>query len=271
MKAVDNKIHSTVTYNNGRWEGERTNIVNEQPVTLTVNNELWLTFMCTPIDLEALAVGFLYNENIIQTKDDFANLRVCPGGNNIDVWLNNQVRKPDKWTRTSGCSGGETSTVESYFTPELTKPHNGAIFTPRLIGNLMDQLLKSQDLYKKSGGMHTSVLCDGNRIIFTVEDIGRHNTLDKLAGKLLLEQLKLSECIIVTTGRISSEMIQKAGRIGASLVISRTSPTSLSIQMAEQLGITMIGYARRERFTVYAHPERILIFSAEERISCEAE
>jgi FdhD protein len=268
---VVNNIHSTVTYNNGRWEVEHMDIVNEKPVTLTVNNEHWLTFMCTPIDLEALAVGFLYNEDIIQKKDDIASVRVCPGGDNIDVWLNNLVRKPDRWTRTSGCSGGETSIVERSFTHGLTKPKNGAIFTPRMIGNLMNQLLESQDLYKKSGGVHTSVLCDGDSIIHTVEDIGRHNTLDKLAGKLLLEQIKPSECIVLTTGRISSEMIQKAGRIGASLVISRTSPTSLSIQMAEKFGITMIGYARREHFRIYSHPERILIFSTEDRISCEAE
>ena len=268
---MDSKIHSTVTYLNGQWEVEHTNIVTEQSVTLTVNTELWLTFMCTPIDLEVLAIGFLYNENIIQTKDDIVNLRVCPGGDNIDVWLNSPARKPDKWTRTSGCSGGETSIIESSVTPVLTKPHNRVIFPPQMIGNLMNQLLKSQDLYKKSGGMHTSVLCDGERVILTVEDIGRHNTLDKLAGKLLIEQIKPSEPIILTTGRISSEMIQKAGRIRASLVISRTSPTSLSIQMAEMLGITMIGYARHERFIIYAHPERILTLSTADRISCEAE
>jgi FdhD protein len=135
----------------------------------------------------------------------------------------------------------------------------------------MKQLLKFQDLYKKSGGMHTSAMCDGNRIILIDEDIGRHNILDKFAGKLLLEQIKPSESIILTTGRIISEMIQKAGRVGASLVISQTSPTSLSIQMAEKLGITMIGYACHECLIISAHPEKILTFSTEERISCEAE
>jgi len=125
---VDSKIHSTVAYHNGRCEVELTNIVAEQPVTLTINTEHWLTFMCTPIDLEALAVGFLYNENIIQTKDHIANLQVCPGGDNNDVWLNTPARKPDKWTRTSGCSGGETSIAENSFTTGLTKPQNAIIF-----------------------------------------------------------------------------------------------------------------------------------------------
>lgn len=235
---MESKNQSTVAYHNGRCEVELTNIVAEQPVTLTINTEQWLTFMCTPIDLEALVVGFLYNENIIQIKDDIANIRVCPGGDKFDVWLYTPARKLDKWTRTSGCSGGETSIAEKSFTTVLTKPQNAIIFPPQLIGNLMKQLLKSQDLYKISGGMHTSALCDGNRIIVIVEDIDRHNTLDKFPGKLLLEQIKPSESIILISGRISSEMIQKAGRIGASLVSSQTSRTSLSIQRAKKIGIT---------------------------------
>ena len=235
---MESKNHSTVAYHNGRCEVEHTNIVAEQPVTRTINTEKWLTFMCMPIDLEALAVGFIYNENIKQKKDDIANLRVCPGGNNNDVWLNNPARKPDKWTRTSGCSRAETSIAENSFTTGLTNPQNAIIFPPQLIGNQMKQLLKSQDLYKKSGGMHTSSMCGGDRINLIVEDIGRNNTLDKFAGKLLLSHIKPSDSIILTTGRIISEMIQKAGRIGTSFVISQTSPTSLSIQMSEKLGIT---------------------------------
>jgi FdhD protein len=94
------------------------------------------------------------------------------------------------------------------------------------IDNLIDQLLNSQDLYQKSGGVHTSALCDGESIIITVDDIGSHNTLDKLAGKILLERLNPVKRIILTNGRVSSEMIQKVQQIGASIAISRTSPTS---------------------------------------------
>lgn len=260
----------TVSYIAGRWEEERTSLIAEQPVTLSVNNEPWLTFMCTPIDLEALGVGFLFNENIIQTLEDIASVRVCPGDNNIDVWLNSPVRKPDKWIRTSGCSGGETSIDESSYSPGLTNPQNGIMLAPDRIGSLISQLLKSQDLYRKSGGVHTSALSDGEKIILIAEDIGRHNTLDKLAGRSLLERIKPAKRIILTTGRISSEMVQKAARMGARIVISRTSPTSLSVRMAEKSGITLIGYARGERFTIYAHPERILSSTISERISHEA-
>ena len=270
LTLVQSKKTNTVFYNNGRWVNESTNIITEQPVTLLVNNESWLTFMCTPIDLEALGVGFLYNEKIIQSLADIASVRVCSGGDNIDVWLNAPVRKPEKWFRTSGCSGGETSIIENHFIAESINPQNGVILTPQKIGNLMDQLLKSQDLYKKSGGVHTSALSDGDTIILTADDIGRHNTLDKLSGKCLLERLNPKKRIILTTGRISSEMIQKVHQIEASIVISRTSPTSLSIQMADEFGITLIGYVRRDRFVIYAHPERILTSTSDERILHEA-
>lgn len=263
------KTH-TVSYHNGCWVNESTNIITEQPVTLLVNNECWLTFMCTPIDLEALGVGFLYNENIIQSLRDIASVRVCSGGEFIDVWLNEPVRKPEKWIRTSGCSGGETSIIENQFIGELINPRNGFVLSPQKIGFLMDQLVKSQDLYKKSGGVHTSALSDGDTIILTTEDIGRHNTLDKLSGKCLLNRLNPKKRIVLTTGRISSEMIQKIHRIGASIVISRTSPTNLSIQMADKYNITLIGYARRERFVIYAHPERVLTSLSNERILREA-
>lgn len=107
MTPVQKKILNTLSYQAGTWEEKRTNIISEQSINLTVNNEPWLTFMCTPTDLEALAVGFLYNEEIIETMDEVASVRVCPEETNIDVWLNSSVKKPENWTRTTGCSGAK--------------------------------------------------------------------------------------------------------------------------------------------------------------------
>lgn len=259
----------TLSYHAGKWEKIPTEVIGEQAVTLSVNNEVWLTFMCTPTDLEAMAVGFLFNEEIIDTLDEVANVRVCPGGDNIDVWLNRTVQKPEKWTRTSGCSGGKTSIEKPKLLPSENKPGNGSLLVADVIRKLMEQLNAAQDLYRKSGGVHTSALSDGEKIFITAEDIGRHNTLDKLAGRCILENIILEKKIIVTTGRISSEMIQKAGRMGALMVVSRTSPTTLSVHMAEDQGITLIGYARGDRFTVYTHPERILAVRTGENIKRE--
>jgi FdhD protein len=128
---------------------------------------------------------------------------------------------------------------------------------PEAIGHLVESLFQSQALYRETGGVHTSALSDGERIVIVAEDIGRHNTLDKIAGLCLTNRIWPKTKILITTGRISSEMLQKAARLGAPILISRTSPSSLSIEMAERYGITLIGYARRDRFNVYSNSQRI--------------
>ena len=234
----------------------------EAPVSLTVNGEVWVSLMCTPVHLEALAVGFLFNEGVIESMEEISDVRVCEHGDNVDIWLTHTPQKPVKWTRTSGCSGGMTA-VDSITRPKSVSALNGLALPARQIGQLVDMLFESQELYRETGGVHTSALTDGERILLTAEDIGRHNTLDKIAGLCLMQNVHPKRRILITTGRISSEMLQKAVRFGASILISRTSPSSLSIELAEKWGVTLIGYARRNRFNLYAHPERILQLSPE--------
>ncbi len=242
----------------GKWQSIAAETIVETPVSLTVNGQGWTSFMCTPVHLEALMVGFLFNENIIESMADVADVRVCEHGDNVDVWTTRTVEQPKKWTRTSGCTGGVTS-VEAD-SPQAAIPFNGPVATAEQVAHLVEMLFESQSLYKETGGVHTSALSDGRQILLSAEDIGRHNTLDKLAGLWLMAGKPYTPAVIMTTGRISSEMLQKAVRIGAGMLLSRTSPSSLSVQMAEQRGITLIGYARRHRFNVYAHPERIASF-----------
>jgi FdhD protein len=246
-----------IQYLNDKTDAIEGETIVEAPVSLTVNGENWLTFMCTTLQLEELAIGFLYNEGIISNKDELADVHVCEHGDNIDVWLNHSVEKPIKWRRTSGCSGGITA-VELISEGLLALMPQGAFLTPQQINALIVRLFESQELYKETGGVHTSILSDGKNTIIKAEDIGRHNTLDKIAGTLLRIEPLLPHKILITTGRISSEMLQKATRLQVEMLISRTSPSSLSIQLAEMMGVTLIGYARRNRFNVYAHPERII-------------
>lgn len=246
-------------HQNGKNEIIDANIIVETPVSLTVNGEVWLTFMCTPTDLEALSVGFLFNEGIIHKNEDIADVRICEHGDNVDVWLNHSAEKPERWRRTSGCGGGITS-VETRVDPRPVERQDNILLSPEQIPSLLAMLDNDQTLYRQTGGVHTSVLSDGKKRILAAEDIGRHNTLDKLAGQMLLNGTQPNASVILTTGRISSEMMQKAIRLGVSVVISRTSPSSISIELAEKQGITLIGYAKRHRFNVYTHPER-MIFS----------
>ena len=247
-------------FRGGQYEIIDSEVIVEKAVALTVNGDIWLEFMCTPTDLEAMALGFLYNEGIINSLDDVADYKVCKNDDNVDIWLNFNVEVPDIWRRTSGCTGGVTSVENSVESNAIIKPilHNGAGLSPKKIYSLIDQLFQSQNVYRKSGGVHTSALSDGKLLYVLAEDIGRHNTLDKIAGRCLLDGIKLNSRVLLTTGRVSSEMIQKSARIGASIVVSRTSPSSISVQLAKNWDITLIGYTRRNSFRVYTHPERIL-------------
>jgi len=231
--------------------------IGEAPVALTVNGEVWLTFMCTPQDLEALALGFMYNEGVIQSLDDVVDVRPCEHGDNVDIWLKHKATQPKHWRRTSGCTGGMSSAV---LTSDLDKdkqtPDNWNI-APGQVLHLVRLLLEKQDKYRETGGVHAAALSDGERILITAEDVGRHNTIDKVTGKCLQDGVWPRRKILLTTGRISSEMLQKSAHLGAEIVISITAPTSLAVELAEHLGITLICYARGERFSVYAHPERI--------------
>jgi FdhD protein len=230
-------------------------VITETPLSLTVNGQTWLTFMCTPVDLEALAVGFLYNEGLIEKRADLVDVRLCANGDNVDVWLTYPLEKPSEWRRTTGCTGGVTSVSNEKAVMIQPKDHH--CYTAWDIYALLDQLNAAQGLYRLSGGVHTSILSDGKRMLVAAEDIGRHNTLDKIAGYCFLHELDCAQRVLVTTGRISSEMMQKAARLEADLLISRTSPSALSVQIAQSAGITLIGYARPRRFLVYTHPERI--------------
>ena len=135
--------------------------------------------------------------------------------------------------------------------------------SPEDVTGLVNSLSESQGLYRSAGGVHTSLLADGSRVVLRVEDIGRHNTFDKISGRCLLEGIAVPHRVLATTGRISSDMLQKAARFGAAMVISQTSPTAMSVEWAERWGITLIGYARPDRFDVYTHPERIPSINAD--------
>ncbi|HUV27637.1 MAG TPA: formate dehydrogenase accessory sulfurtransferase FdhD [Anaerolineales bacterium] len=242
-------------FRSGKATLGESDLIVEEPVALYVNGQLWITFMCTPNQLKALAIGFLYNEGVIESPDQVAETHICDNREIIDVWLQHEAEKPKEWKRTSGCTGGYTALDLDTLIPEVK---DGVSLESDQVRHLVERLFESQDLYKKTGGVHTSILTDGDQIIISAEDVGRHNSLDKIAGLYLFGNEIFTKKILLSTGRISSDMLQKSARIGAAIVISRTSPTSLSVELAEKWGITLIGYARRDRFNLYTHPDRII-------------
>ncbi len=248
--------HRITQFQNTRKTISQENIVAEASILLSVNGEEWFNFLCTPMDLEALAAGFLFTSQIIKNPGEISSLEVCANGNGVDVWLTHQAERPSIWQRNSGCSGGVSKPdIELNPLPDSEK----FILSPLDINQVLSTFYKSQELYQSSGGVHTSALFSGTELMIKAEDIGRHNTMDKIAGRLLNIQKSVPNPILVTTGRISLEMMQKAAMIRACFVISRTSPTSASVDLADQLGITLIGYAEKDRFKIYTHPEQISV------------
>ena len=254
-------FNQAVMYNNGSWKKIDKISPDEVAVSLTVNGILWLTFMCSPFQIEELAVGFLFNENVIKDHEEIAQIWVCANRSNVDIWLEHAAQPPTDWKRTSGCNGGQTKNQAVAENIVIDQE----LICPEIILDQFEKLLDSQNHYKSTRGIHCSLLTDGENINFAAEDIGRHNTIDKLAGLFLLNPQKMSRKLLLTTGRVSSEMLQKSVHLGASIVVSRTSPTEAAVQTAHELDVTLIGYARRRQFIVYTHPERLAISIQEEK------
>jgi len=237
------------------WSTIEGEVIEEGFVSIFVNGAELVTVMCSPREQDRFAIGFLCNEGIIGSLGDVRAVHVCPSGACVDVWLTrSDFVRPNRLILTSGCGGGVTFN-DLTITVEPLK--STIAIAPQKLAELMIEMQQRATLYARSRGVHTAALSDGENIIVLAEDVGRHNTIDKVRGACLIERIDPRDKILLCTGRISSEMINKAARMGCPIVASRTSPTSLSVQLARQWNITLAGYVRREQVKVYAHPERL--------------
>jgi FdhD protein len=234
-------------------EVRRSKIAIESEVTLTVNGETWLGFHCSPDSLDDLAVGFLYNESFIDSEDEISSIKVCKSLDGVDIWLSHACEKPATWNRTSGCHGGVSRKTG---TGLQTKKHTKTYPISEIQEQIKIFLTSLGQMGDLRNGVHSTMLLDGFKVISTSNDIGRHNTLDKIAGDCLRRKKKLTKPILITTGRISSDMVLKADRMGVGLVISLHSMSSLAIETGDTLGLCLIGHARSPKWGVYTHPER---------------
>lgn len=233
-------------------------VIEERPVCIFVNGEELATLLCTPTDLEDLAVGFVFSEGIIDGIDDIEVMSVSAGLTCVDLWLGDRdLEPPTRRIITSGCGGGVTFDDTETMLARCEPLGPGVTVAPSQISRLMWEVLRSADLYNTARGVHTSALSDGESVVLVAQDIGRHNTIDRLAGRALRGGVSTEGAILLTSGRISSEMLTKAARMRAPVAISRTSPTSLSVELATAWNITLIGYARGTNFRVYSAPERV--------------
>ena len=228
-------------------------IVEEALSCISVNGMELATFMCSPRDLDKLAIGFLHNEDIITSMDDIEVLHISDN-NCVDIWLNTDFEPPERLIVTAGCGGGVT--FEDF--SERHKPLDVYLTaTQEQLAHLMREMHLGAELYRRSRGIHTAALANNENILIQMEDLGRHNCLDKLMGTSLVENIPTRGRILLSSGRISSEMINKARRLKTPIVCSRTSPTSLSVTLAESWNMTIVAYLRQKRMRIYSHPEKI--------------
>ena len=224
-------------------------VVREQPLTLWVNGEKFLTLLCSPVKLEALVVGYLWMEQVIASLDEVLDLEVSAVDGRADVRLAHAVTLPTERVLTSGCGGGITFRIDHRLFPRL---HSSLRVAPETLSARMKDLFAAAIHYKESRGIHGAALSDGARLLVVAEDVGRHNAVDKVKGEALLAGIPTEDRILLSTGRVSSEMLLKAARMGVPLVASRTSPTEMAVALAEQLNITVCGYVRPDSLNLYA-------------------
>lgn len=271
-----------IEYDGWRAEKVRQPVIAETPWVLYVDRREVLTFMCTPTRLHCLVIGFLLSENMIRDLDDIWELQVFTAEDRVYTYfpaagLNEELRRRtceeaigtidvrlrhtlptgrEKRILTSGCGGGVTFDDLS----GQREPLQSALrVRASAICTMMQHLHANANLYSQSRGVHTSGLYDpatGAQIVMA-EDVGRHNTLDKLRGECLLSGVSTHDRVLATSGRISTEMIGKAYKMETPIVISRTSPTITSIRLAQSWNMTLIGYVRSRRLRVYSGAERI--------------
>jgi FdhD protein len=234
------------------WARTSVHVPLERELTVYVNLRELVTILCTPAKLNYLVLGFLYSEGIISGLGDVTMMRVCDDESEVDVRLSNpNLELPTKRRLTSGCGGGAT------FTTQAQRLDSTLAATPAEVRSLMKQLQEQIVLSQARSGMHASALADTGNLLVVAEDIGRHNTLDKIQGECLLRGVSTRDRLLLTTGRVSSEMLLKAARMQAPVVVSRHSPTGSAVSLAHDLGIALVGHVRGSRLLVYSHPERL--------------
>lgn len=230
-------------------------IAIEKKLRIIINGKEIVSLVCTPFQLKELVIGFLLTEGIL--KGHFCAESISINYDDeitVGLTLDGEIEKHDI-TITSGCAGGITFSAKK----ELKKISDEFSLDARTLRKLFIDFHQRSELFRITGCVHSAALADKDGIISFSEDIGRHNAVDKIIGYCILENIPFLEKILLASGRLSSEIVMKAGRWGIPVIASRTSPTSLAVEIAENAGITLIGFVRGDRFNIYTNAQRIKI------------
>ncbi len=246
-----------------------TPIAGEHPLTLYVDKREVLTIMTLGAAPEALAIGWLRNQRLVDRIEDIVSVQVDWDVNAVAVTTRNGLAdleaKTSKRTTTSGCGQG---TVFGDLMEEIEEVRlaPGATLTQATLYALLDRVRVHETIYKQAGAVHGCALATNapstSEILMFVEDVGRHNAVDAIAGRMWLDRIDGGDKIFYTTGRLTSEMVIKAAQMGIPFLVSRSGLTQMGFEIAQKVGITMIGRATNKHFLLFTGAERFRAASA---------
>ena len=231
------------------------NIAGEYPLTIKVDDAEVVTLMTLGTYPEKLTLGYLRNQRLIDDISEIAEVRVDWDRETVDVFTTHGdgivdlQEKISKRTVTSGCGQG------TIFSCTLDKLYDTRLPRVDICQSTIYALLKTinsyNEIYRAAGAVHGCALCEGSRILYFVEDVGRHNATDTIAGEMWLEGIGGNDKIFYTTGRLTSEIVMKAAHMGVPVLVSRSGITYMGLELAQDLGVTMIARAKGRHFLVY--------------------
>lgn len=251
----------TVDAHNETGNLKPTPIAGEHPLTLFVDKREILTMMTLGAAPEALAIGFLRNQRLVKSIDEIVSVQVDWDVGAVAVTtragLPDLDARTQRRTATTGCGQGTVfgdlmEDIESIRLPA------GARLTEDELFGLLNNVRQHESIYKESGAVHGCALAQGSEILTYVEDVGRHNAVDAIAGWMWLEGVDGGDKVFYTTGRLTSEMVIKAAQMGIPFLVSRSGLTKMGHEIAQKVGITMIGRAVNRRYLVFTGGERFL-------------
>jgi len=235
-------------------------VVREFPLTIILNNQELVTLLCTPAHLDYLAIGFLSSEGLLKSKDEIKKITVDEQRGVVRVETKEDNKQAGelvfKRLITSGCGRG-ASFYSAADVIGQTKIESQTNISAVEVFELVREFQHRSQIFKTTGGVHSAALCDTKSILVFSEDIGRHNAIDKIFGECVLKDISTDGRVIITSGRVSSEILLKAAKRNIPLLISKSAPTDLGVRLANDLGITLIGFVRGKRMNVYSNDWRV--------------
>jgi len=248
-----------------RFEGARASaasdsVIAEARIELDINEGSHrLAMLCLPQDLEALAAGFLLGEGVLRRREDIAGVQALPEEGRVlvrgDFDADALEALGRRWTWGSGCGAGGTS--RDLDTPAYAPVGPGRPVSPERLRELFEAFAAKATFWRQTGGVHACALAGEHGIVLFAEDIGRHNAFDKIMGAALLGGIDVSDKFVLTTGRISAEIVSKAIACRVPMLASRSAVTSLGVKLARRFGLTLVGFLRGRRMNVYTGYERV--------------